>query len=65
MMDKTFNVNQKVSTPIGPGTVQGKYQDGKYIVRLPINAETTKRKGSLTPKAGKSGLWTFSAEELK
>lgn len=59
----TFNVNQKVNSPIGQGYIQGRSDNG-WIVRLPVNAITAARP-SLTPAAHISGLWIFKDEELK
>lgn len=59
-----MTTNQKVITSIGPGYIQGRLEDGKIIVRLPVN-EITKSLPSITPYAKYSGLWVFSEKEIK
>jgi len=63
MNDTTFTINQKVKTPLGDGYVQGRYQDGGVLVRLPINKDI-KVRSSITPKATISGLWVFPESVL-
>jgi len=63
--------NQTIQTPIGKGVVQSPViQFGgtsKYLVRLPINEQTTlhlKDVNCITPRASQSGLWVFTEAEL-
>lgn len=70
-------LNQKVTTPLGVGMVQGRFAivDGHeqpvtnaVLVRLPINDVTRGEMGKsncLTPRAVSSGLWVFSSGDLK
>lgn len=58
----------KLTTPLGAGTFQGWYADGRALVRLPINDLTEKHlkaDNCLTPRASKSGLWLFDKSEVK
>lgn len=58
----------KLLTPLGPGTYEGRYIDGRLLVRLPVNAETQKHLGDencLTHRAVRSGLWLFDRGEVK
>ena len=69
-------VNQKVSTPLGAGTVQGPFAvndaNGESIVkgvlvRLPVNDQTKphlKKSNCITPKASLSALFVFQEEQL-
>ncbi len=61
-----MRTNAKVNTPFGQGIVQGRWADGGWLVRLPID-ETTKAhlNRSITPRAKQSGLWVFEESELK
>lgn len=64
MSDKmTFATNQKVKTPYGEGYVQGPYQDGGYLVRLPV--KDVPYKSTITPRAIDTGLYSFQPNELK
>ena len=60
-----YRTNQSVITPIGKGVVQGLYHDGGYLVRLPVNETTRTIPSTITPHANVSGLWVFSAKDLK
>ena len=63
--------NQRVSTALGQGNCSGvmQRQDGTvYLVRLPVNEQTQphlRDANCLTPKANRTGLWTFSESELQ
>lgn len=57
-----------LTTPLGSGTFQGKFADGRLLVRLTINNQTAKHlrdANCLTPKAKRSGLWLFDKEQVK
>lgn len=70
-------VNQKVSTPLGDGIVQGGFAvvdagreivSSAVLVRLPINDVTRaelNKSYCMTPTANVSGLWVFDAGEIK
>ncbi len=68
----TFNVNHSVITPIGTGTFQARMltvrNEVKFLVRLPINPETSKHlqdANCLTRRATQTGLWLFASDEVK
>lgn len=61
-------INHTLTTPLGPGAIQGKFSDGRLLVRLPVNDLTEKHLKSdncLTPRATRSGLWLFDRSEVK
>jgi hypothetical protein len=60
-----FSINQKVSTPIGSGFIQGRYEGGGWLVRVKISDITKAILSSITPSATISGLWVFESGELK
>jgi len=60
-----MTTNDKIITPIGGGIVQGRLDDGRVLVRLPVNDITRPRLAeSLTPRATISGLWAFATGDL-
>ncbi len=63
-----FRTNQEVTAPIGAGRikaiVQGPYHKGGYLVRVAVSGSATDAH-CVTPKAAKSSLWAFPADELK
>lgn len=72
-----WRVNMPVSTPLGDGVLQGRFEvrDGSgssvsdaMMVRLPINNATRRQlhaSNCLTPRAEGSGLWVFSASDCQ
>lgn len=61
-------MTHKLTTPLGTGTYQGKFADGRLLIRLPLNDLTEKYLKSdncLTPRAKRSGLWLFDREQVK
>jgi hypothetical protein len=64
----SFRINQKVSTPLGDGMIEGPYGDDHWVVRVKItevSAKALKRSNCLTPQAVISGLWVFEGRDLK
>lgn len=62
----TFHTNQKVLTPLGKGTIQGRISESEWIVRLPVNEVTVKALNiAITPHAHTEGLWKFQEKEMK
>ena len=60
-----FTINQRVTSPIGIGFIQGRYEGGGWLVRIKISDATKKVLSTITPRATSSGLWVFKSEELK
>ena len=61
----TFQINQKVTTPIGSGNIQGRYENGGWLVRIKISEITKTILSTITPHAKYSGLWVFNEKEIK
>jgi hypothetical protein len=61
-----MKLNDHVQTPYGLGTVNGNTEDGRVIVRLPVNDITSPHlpESFGTPHAVGSGLWDFSPDEV-
>ncbi len=61
-----MRTNMTVNTPLGKGTVQGRWSETEWLIRIPINDITRARLiGSITPHATYSGLWVFSQTDIK
>jgi hypothetical protein len=61
-----FRIRQDVETPHGKGSVQGGWQGGKVLVRVPVTDENKSAlKFAETKNAKISALWAFDGRELR
>ena len=65
MMTSRFSLNQRVMTPNGAGTTQGRLEDGRVLVRHITSKMTTKANGELFTNADHpTAIYAYREDEL-